>query len=135
MSSWRSLFDYCKHIIRYLSGKSSYGLWNPKSTNIVLKGFSNADYAGDKVYRKSTSSTSQFIKKSLVSWNRKKQNCISLSTTESKYIIVGLFCVKILWMSHQLSDYNLCFKLIKIFCDNSCIICLSKNLVHYSRVK
>lgn len=32
-------------------------------------------------------------------------------------------------------DYELSFKPIQIFCDNSSVICLSKNLVHHSRAK
>lgn len=73
--------------------------------------------------------------KNLVSWNSKKKNCVSLSTTISEYIIIGLCCAQILWMSHQLSDYDLRFKPVKIFCDNSSASCLSKNPVHHSRAK
>lgn len=38
-----------KYIIRYLIGIRSYGLWYPNSTKIILKGFLDANYAGDKV--------------------------------------------------------------------------------------
>lgn len=38
-------------------------------------------------------------------------------------------------MIHQASDYELLCKLTHIMCDNSNAICLSKNLVHYSRAK
>lgn len=60
---------------------SSYGLRYPKSNEIILKGFSDVDYSGDKLDKKSTSGTFQFMGKSLVSWNRKNQNCVSLSAT------------------------------------------------------
>lgn len=38
-------------------------------------------------------------------------------------------------MYYQLNDYGLCFKPVKIFYDNSSVICLSKNPVHHSRSK
>lgn len=54
-----------KCIIRYLIGTSSHGLWYPKLDEIVLKGFSDINYAGDKVDRKKTSGTCQFMEKYL----------------------------------------------------------------------
>lgn len=38
-------------------------------------------------------------------------------------------------MSHQLGDYELSFKPVQIFCDNSSAICRSKNPVHHFRAK
>ncbi|XP_070036412.1 uncharacterized protein [Nicotiana tomentosiformis] len=66
-------------------------------------------------------------------FKRKKQGSVALSTTEAEYIAIGQCCAQLLWMSHQLSDYDLSFKLVQIFCDNSSDICLSKNLMHHSR--
>nr|XP_016461275.1 PREDICTED: uncharacterized mitochondrial protein AtMg00810-like [Nicotiana tabacum] len=50
-----------KRIIRYLIRTTSYGLWYPHSNNLKLEGFSNADLAGDKEDRKSTSETCQLL--------------------------------------------------------------------------
>ncbi|XP_060190910.1 secreted RxLR effector protein 161-like [Lycium barbarum] len=124
-----------KRIIRYLHGTTNYGLWYPNSNNFTLEVFSDADFASDKEDRKSTSGTCQLLGKSLISWNSKKQGLVSLSTTKAEYIAVGQCCTQLIWMSYQLSDYDLFFKPIKIFCDNSSAICLSKNHVHHSRAK
>nr|GEY75509.1 hypothetical protein [Tanacetum cinerariifolium] len=51
-----------------------------------LAGFSYADYAGCKDTFKSTSGGSQFLGEKLMSWSSKKQDCTSLSTTESEYV-------------------------------------------------
>ncbi|XP_019171966.1 PREDICTED: uncharacterized protein LOC109167401 [Ipomoea nil] len=51
-----------------------------------VKGFSDADWAGNADDRKSTSGGCFFIWKNLVAWLSKKQNSISLSTAEAKYI-------------------------------------------------
>ncbi|XP_070013870.1 uncharacterized protein [Nicotiana sylvestris] len=69
-----------KRIIRYLIGTSNLGLWYDHSNNFTLKSFSDADFAGDKIDRKSTSG---LLGNALVSCHSKKQNCVSLSTTEA----------------------------------------------------
>ncbi|XP_060177827.1 secreted RxLR effector protein 161-like [Lycium barbarum] len=71
-----------KRMIRYLIGTVSHGLRYSKTNLYNLEGFSDADFAGDKDDRKSTSATCQLLGKSLISWHRKKQGCVSLSTIE-----------------------------------------------------
>nr|XP_016497784.1 PREDICTED: uncharacterized mitochondrial protein AtMg00810-like [Nicotiana tabacum] len=71
-----------KRIICYLIKTISYGLWYPRSNNLKLEGFSDADLAGDKEDRKSTSRTCQLLEKALISWNSKKQGSVALSTTK-----------------------------------------------------
>ena len=61
-----------KRILRYLHGTSSLGLWYPNSENFELIGFCDGDYAGDKVYRRSTNGFCYFLRDSLVSWTSKK---------------------------------------------------------------
>ena len=68
-----------KHILRYLVHTPKLGLWYPKDAKFDLIGYMDADWAGDKVGRKSSSSACQFLGCSLVSWSSKKQNCVSLS--------------------------------------------------------
>ncbi|KAL6348531.1 hypothetical protein AAG906_013151 [Vitis piasezkii] len=80
-----------KRILRYLKGTMDIGLWYPKGDNFELIGYSDADFAGCKVERKSTSGTCHFLGHSLVSWHTKKQNSVALSTAEAEYIaVVGL---------------------------------------------
>jgi hypothetical protein len=61
-----------KRILRYLVSTPCFGIWYPKGSTFDLIGYSNSDYAGCKVYRKSTSWTCQFLGRSLVSWSSKK---------------------------------------------------------------
>lgn len=61
-----------KRITHYLMGTISYGLWYEKSSIFNLRGFLDADYVGDKVDRKNTSDSCQFLGDSLISWNSKK---------------------------------------------------------------
>ena len=75
-----------KRILRYLKHSSSIGLWYPKGAKFDLIGYSDSDYAGCKVDRKSTSGNCQFLGRSLVSWSSKKQNSVALSTAEAEYV-------------------------------------------------
>ena len=56
-----------KRIFRYLFGTQNLGLWYPKKSSLELIGFSDADYAGSKTDRKSTSGICQFFCHMLVS--------------------------------------------------------------------
>ena len=55
-----------KCIFRYLVGTKNFGLWYPKGGDLFLIGYSNANYAGFKEDKKSTSGTCQFLSESLV---------------------------------------------------------------------
>nr|CAN65058.1 hypothetical protein VITISV_008902 [Vitis vinifera] len=112
-----------KRILRYLKGTMDIGLWYPKGDNFELIGYSDADFAGCKVERKSTSGT------------LRSKIRVALSTAEAEYIAVGLCCEQILWMKQTLSDFNLIFEHVPIKCDNTSTINISKNPVQHSRTK
>ena len=81
-----------KRIIRYLKETSNLGLLYSKDSSLSLVGFSDADYGGCKIDRKSTSGTCQFLRMNLISWHCKKQNSIALSTIEAEYIAAWSCC-------------------------------------------
>ncbi|GKA29842.1 hypothetical protein Tco_0716087 [Tanacetum coccineum] len=50
-----------KRIFKYLKGKPNLGLWYPKESSFNLEAFSDSDYAGANLDRKSTTSGCQFL--------------------------------------------------------------------------
>ncbi|KAE8723715.1 hypothetical protein F3Y22_tig00011820pilonHSYRG00004 [Hibiscus syriacus] len=124
-----------KRIFRYLKDTPSLGLWYPRDSSFSLHSFSDADYGGCKLDRKSTSGTCQFLGNMLISWFSKKQNCVALSTIEAEYISASSCCAQVLWMKQQLFDYGIEVGIIPIKCDNTSAICLTKNLIQHSRTK
>ena len=104
-----------KRIFRYLKGNPDLGLWYPRESDFNLIGYSDTDFAGCKVDKKSTSGGCQFLDDRLVSWSSKKQKSISTSTPEAEYIAVGSCCSQILWMKNQLQDYGLSYSKIPIY--------------------
>ena len=118
-----------KRILRYLKGTQDVGLWYPKGSSFELIGYSDSDYAGCKIDRKSTSGTCQVLGRSLVSWSSKKQNSVALSTAEAEYISAGNCCAQLLWMKATLKDYGIKFKHVPLFCDNESAIKMTNNPV------
>ena len=121
-----------KRILKYRKGTISFGLWYPFGASLSLIGYSDADYGGCKIDRKSTSGTYHLLGSSLVSWHSKKRACVALSTTEVEYIGVGNCCAQILWMKKQLEDYNIFLNHIPLKSDNTSAINLTKNPIMHS---
>ncbi|CAM9000245.1 unnamed protein product [Rhodiola kirilowii] len=122
-------------ILRYLKGTEKLVLWYPRVKSLRLEGYTDADFAGDRTDRKSTSGMAQFLRSCLVSWGSKKQNSVALSTKEAEYIAAAACCAQILWLKNQLSDFNLHFDQVLIFCDNTSAISIVKNPVQHGKTK
>ncbi|KAJ9535689.1 hypothetical protein OSB04_un001159 [Centaurea solstitialis] len=124
-----------KRIFRYLKGTPYYGLWYPKGLGFELQPYSDADYGGCNMDRKSTSGHIQLLGNKLVSWASKKQQCVSTSTAESEYVAAASCCSQVLWMQTQLRDYGFVYKKIPIYCDSKSAIAISANPVQHSKTK
>lgn len=124
-----------KRIFKYLHGTRDLGLFYPRNSSLDLVGYCDADYAGCKMDRCSTSGLCHFLGSSLISWSSKKQMCVALSTAESEYIAAGSCCTQLLWLQYQLRDFGVEVKCSPILCDNSSAINISKNPVQHSRTK
>ncbi|GKF24061.1 hypothetical protein Tco_0076383 [Tanacetum coccineum] len=94
-----------KRIFRYLKGQPKLGLWYPKDSPFDLEAFSDSDYAGASLDRKSTTGGCQFLSKRLISWQCKKKTIVANSTTEAKYVTAANFCRQVLWIQNQMLDY------------------------------
>ena len=85
--------------------------------------------------RKNTTGGCFYVGANLVTWMSKKQNFVSLSTIEAKYIVAGSCCSQLLWMKKLLSDYGISQDTMVVCCDNSSAINISKNSVQHSKTK
>ncbi|GJY26392.1 putative ribonuclease H-like domain-containing protein [Tanacetum coccineum] len=81
-----------KRIFRYLKGQPKLGLWYPRDSPFDLEAFSDSDYAGASLDRKSTTGGCQFLGKRLISWQCKKQTIVANSTTEAEYVAAANCC-------------------------------------------
>ncbi|GJW86073.1 hypothetical protein Tco_0159218 [Tanacetum coccineum] len=99
-----------KRVFRYLKGKPKLGLWYPRVSSFDLEAYSDSDYAGANIDRKST-------------------------TGETEYVVAANCCGQVLWIQNQLLDYLFNFMNTKIYIDNERTICIVKNLVFHSKTK
>ncbi|GJT99960.1 retrovirus-related pol polyprotein from transposon TNT 1-94 [Tanacetum coccineum] len=81
-----------KRIFRYLKGQPKLGLWYPKDSPFDLVAYTDSDYAGASLDRKSTTRGCQFLGSRLISWQCKKQTVVANSTTKTEYISVLQVC-------------------------------------------
>ena len=72
-------------LISYLN--MTKGLFYKKGEKLVLFGFIDSDYAGDQDDRRGTSGYVFMLGTGAVSWSSKKQQIVSLSTTEAEFIV------------------------------------------------
>jgi hypothetical protein len=124
-----------KRILRYLVHTPCFRIWYPKGSTFDLIRYSDSDYAGCKVDRKSTSGTCQFLGRSLVSWSSKKQTSVALSIAEFEYVATGQCCAQLLWMRLTLRDFGYNLSKVPLVCDNESAICLADNPVEHIRTK
>ncbi|GJR34877.1 putative ribonuclease H-like domain-containing protein [Tanacetum coccineum] len=124
-----------KRIFRYLKGQPKLGLWYPKDSPFDLEAYTDSDYAGASLDRKSTTGGCQFLGSRLISWQCKKQTIVANSTTEAEYVAAASCCGQVLWIQNQMLDYGYNFMNTKIFIDNESTICIVKNPVFHSKTK
>ncbi|GKC12172.1 putative ribonuclease H-like domain-containing protein, partial [Tanacetum coccineum] len=97
-----------KRIFRYLKGKPKLCLWYPRDSPFDLEAFSDSDYTGASLDRKSTTGGCQFLGKRLISWQ---------------------------WIQNQMLDYGYNLINTNIYIDNESTIYIVKNPVSHSKTK
>ncbi|WVZ90066.1 LOW QUALITY PROTEIN: hypothetical protein U9M48_036398 [Paspalum notatum var. saurae] len=119
-----------KRIFRYLKFSPKLGLWYSSGSSLSLRGFSDANHAGCRIDRKSTSGTCQLLGTSLVSWSSHKQCFLVYHRSR-----VHCCCSQLLWMKATLSDFGLKYGRISLLVDSTSAISVAKNPVLHSRTK
>ncbi|GKA34108.1 putative ribonuclease H-like domain-containing protein [Tanacetum coccineum] len=87
-------------IFRYLKGQPKLGLWYPKDSPFNLEAFSDSDYAGASLDRKSTTGGCQFLGSRLILWQCKKQTIVVNSTTKAEYVVASSCYGQVLWIQN-----------------------------------
>ncbi|GKG04377.1 hypothetical protein Tco_0314764, partial [Tanacetum coccineum] len=75
-----------KQIFWYLKHQPKLGLWYPRDSPFELEAFSDSDYGGANLDRKSTTGGYQFLGRRLIFWQCKKQTIMANSTTKAEYV-------------------------------------------------
>jgi hypothetical protein len=120
-----------KRIIRYVAGTLDYGLYYPRCPGEAHLVEYN-DHTGDIDTRKSTSGILFFFGKCLVSWQSVKQQVVTLSSCEAKYIAASTASTQTLWIVRLLSDLlGRDIGAMELRVDNKSTLALAKNPVFH----
>ncbi|KAK2404675.1 putative mitochondrial protein [Trifolium repens] len=135
----KSHFLAAKRILRYINGTVHYGVLFPYSSNretLELVGFSDADWCGDKIERKSTSGYLFKFQGAPVSWCSKKQSVIALSSCEAEYVAGSLTSCQANWLQSLLSEMGIIEDITVVLnLDNKSAINLAKNPISHGKSK
>ncbi|GJU64589.1 hypothetical protein Tco_1246424, partial [Tanacetum coccineum] len=104
---------------------------NLKDSPFDLVAYTDSDYAGASLDRKSTTGGCQFLGCRLILWQWKKQTVVANSTTEAEYVAASSGCGQVLWIQNQLLDYGdsnekKLIQMIKIHTDKNVTDLLTK---------
>ncbi|XP_070045843.1 uncharacterized mitochondrial protein AtMg00810-like [Nicotiana tomentosiformis] len=130
-----SHLNAAKRILRHLKGTHDLVLYYPSGDNLDLIGYTDADYAGYLVDRKSTSGMAHFLGSCLISRGMRKQNSVALSTTEAEYVAAASCCAQLLWIKQLLEDFGVLSNCVPLLNDNTSALNMAKNPVQHKRTK
>jgi hypothetical protein len=120
-----------KRVFRYLHGTASYGLCyqgRPGLDRVLdIHGFVDADWAGDLDHRRSTRGYVFNLFGGAISWMRKRQAVVALSTTEAEYMETTHASKEEVWLQRLCSGIGLVQQDVRIDCDSQSAIFLAKN--------
>ena len=128
MAHWKAV----KRILRYQKGSVDYSLCYQRK-ELGLIGYAYADWVRILDKRKSTSRYALLLNNSAISWRRKKQTCIALSTIEIKF-----FSCSIVWLRRIMQILGIVkdgFGLTTVFSDSQLVIAYVTNLKYHGRAK
>lgn len=93
-----------KRIFRYLQGTKEYGIFYKKEKMSNLLGYTDSDYAGDPDDSKSTSGYVFMMGTGAIAWSSKKQQIVTLSTTEAEFVASTTCACQAIWLRRLLEE-------------------------------
>ena len=130
----RAHWEVCKRVFRYLNGTKNLCLtYGAKEVDLI--GYSDADGSMHDD-RWAVSGYAFLIDGGAVSWASKKQELISLSTTESEYVAITHAAKEAIWLRSLISQLFAPFlEATPLLSDNQSAIALTKDHQYHTRTK
>jgi hypothetical protein len=110
-----------KKALRYVQGTKDLMLIYRRSDSLEIRGYSDADFAGDKDDRKSTSGYVFTLAKGAISWRSSKQTLVASSTMYAEFIACYEATLQAKWLKKFIPDLKVvdCInRPLKMYCDN-----------------
>ena len=129
----REHWNAAKRVIRYLMKTIDYGIVYKKS-DFSLNGYVDADWASNKVDRKSFTGYLFKFGGSAISWKCQKQKTVALSSAEAEYMAISEATKELVHLRNVFVELNL-FSKILLYNDNRSAHLLAENNVFHARSK
>ena len=124
-----------KRVIRYLKGTIDHKLRvGGVADKLVLEAYSDANWAENRQDRKSNSGYMCYLG-GTVSWTCRKQNCVSLSSTEAEYIALAETCQEVIWLRSLCEDFDIECETTVVNVDNQSCVKMCQNEKFSKRTK
>uniref|UniRef100_A0A2N9HS45 Integrase catalytic domain-containing protein n=1 Tax=Fagus sylvatica TaxID=28930 RepID=A0A2N9HS45_FAGSY len=126
-----------KRILRYLRGTADYMLCY-QGRDLRLRGYSDADWAGDLDERKSTSGYTFLLGGGAITWCSKKQSCVALSTMESEYVACSAAVQEAVWLRRFLQRLDIVASAmdpVTIYSDSMAALAYAKDPKYHGKTK
>jgi hypothetical protein len=128
--------DAIYRILRYLKGAFGKGLLYSENGISNIKGYTDADWAGDQITRRSMFGYLNFVERNLITLRSKKQKVVARSSVEAEFRGMAQGICELLWIKSILKDLEIKYmNHINLYCDNKAAIQIAHNPVQHDRTK
>jgi len=124
------------HILCYLKSSLGKGLLFSQHDHLKIKAYTNADWAGLIMDRRSTLGYCTFMGGNLVTWQSKKQSVVDKSSAEAEFRAMAQGACETLWLKILLTELGFDSKdSMRLYCDNKAAISIAHNPVQHDQTK
>lgn len=125
-----------KSVFRYLCGTIHFAIcYHGNYEEVRFHGFIDSDWDGDIDGRQETIQYVFTLFGGAISWMRRKQFVVSLSTIEAEYIAATHASKGAVWLQQICSEIGLGQQVVRLNCDSQSAIFLEKNPAYHSNTK
>lgn len=129
-------FTMVRKILRYVKETTHFELHIQALSTLDLYAFSDADWAGCPLTRRSTTGFCTYLGSNLISWCAKKQPTISCSNSKAEYRAMAHTAAELTWLSFIFRDLHISLLTAPIiYCDNLSSLVMTVNPVFHARSK
>ncbi|GJV87398.1 ribonuclease H-like domain-containing protein [Tanacetum coccineum] len=128
-------FTALKRILRYVRGTIDHGLQLYVSSTSQLTAYTDADWAGCPVTRRSTSGYCVFLGDNLLSWSAKRRYTCLILVLMQNIEVLRMLLLRRVMRNLLIELHTPLFTATLVYCDNVSAVYLSTNPVQHQRTK
>ena len=125
-----------QRVLRFLKGTVGRRLLFSRHSTLNLEVYTDANYDGSIVDRRSTSGYCTLLGGNLITWRSKKQKVVSRSSVEAEFRALAQGLCEALWITEILRELHCpVASPVQLFCDKKSAISIAHDPVQHDRTK